>query len=324
MRDTRMPARHLPRSPLQPTASEFSLAMIEGLRDKPRRLACKYFYDREGSALFDRICTLPEYYQTRTEFRLLAEHGAEIAELMGKDAELVEFGAGALAKVALLLDELETPRVYIPIDISGDYLKSVVARFEGDYPDLAVAPIIGDFTEPLLLPAKSAAGRRVGFFPGSTIGNFDPFEAVQFLKRAAGMLRGGGMLVGVDLVKDPAILHAAYNDVEGVTAAFNKNLLARANRELRADFDLDGFAHYAPYNPIEQRIEMYLVSLARQSVTISGTTIGFAAGEAIHTENSYKYTVESFAKLAMRAGFAPRASWCDAANLFSLHWLETA
>ncbi|MGP0061565.1 MAG: L-histidine N(alpha)-methyltransferase [Beijerinckiaceae bacterium] len=323
MRDTRLPASSLPRPQTLAAASDFAASMLDGLLAKPKRMACKFFYDREGSALFERICTLPEYYQTRTELRLLADYADEIAMLMGEGIELIEFGAGALAKVSLLLDELKSPHLYMPIDISGEYLRSVAAKFEGDYPDLSVQPIVADFTKPLVLPAKAEGRRRVGFFPGSTIGNLDPLEALQFLKNTAASLRGGGLLVGVDLIKDPAVLHAAYNDAEGVTAAFNKNLLARANRELGADFDLNGFAHYAFYNPVEQRIEMYLVSLQHQSVDIAGTTIGIANGEAIHTENSYKYTVEGFVKLASRAGFIPRAAWCDAGNLFSLHWLET-
>jgi L-histidine Nalpha-methyltransferase len=324
MRDTTLPAPHAPRLQSVPVTSEFAVATIEGLRDSPKRLACKYFYDREGSALFEQICDLPEYYQTRTEIALLAERSDEIADLMGTGIELIEFGAGALVKVSLLLGALKGSCIYVPIDISGDYLRSVVAKFETVYPNVQVRPVIGDFTKPLVLPGKSEGQRRVGFFPGSTIGNLDPFEALQFLKSAATTLRGGGLLIGVDLIKDPAILHAAYNDAAGVTAAFNKNLLARANRELGADFDLDRFAHYALYNPIEQRIEMYLVSLSRQRVNVAGTTIAFAAGEAIHTENSYKYTIEGFTKLAGRAGFIPRAAWSDANNLFSLHWLETA
>jgi L-histidine Nalpha-methyltransferase len=321
MRDIRLPASQLPRPQTFVASSDFARAVLDGLSDRPKHVACKFFYDQEGSALFERICDLPEYYQTRTEFALLTEHAGDIAELMGEGIELIEFGAGSLAKVSLLLDELKSPRLYLPVDISGDYLKSVVAKFELNYPDLLVQPIIADFTRPFPLPVQ--ARRRVGFFPGSTIGNFNPPEALQFLRNAAAMLKGGGLLVGVDLIKDPAVLHAAYNDAAGVTAAFNKNLLVRANRELGADFDLDGFAHYAPYNPIEQRIEMYLVSLRQQVVDVAGSTIGFAAGEAIHTENSYKYTVEGFARLASRAGFVPRAAWCDANGFFSLHWLET-
>jgi L-histidine N-alpha-methyltransferase len=324
MRNTHLPVSSLPRPQTLAASSEFSAATLDGLRTKPKHLACKYFYDQIGSALFERICVLPEYYQTRTEFRLLADHAGEIAAHMGEGIELIEFGAGALAKVSLLLNELKSPQLYMPIDISGDYLRSVAAKFKGDYPDLAVRPIVADFTKPLLLPARAEGRRRIGFFPGSTIGNLDQLEALHFLKNVAASLRGGGLLVGVDLIKDPAVLHAAYNDAEGVTAAFNKNLLARANRELGADFDLDAFAHYALYNPIDQRIEMYLVSLQSQWVDVAGTVIDFAAGEAIHTENSYKYTVDGFAKLAARAGFVPRAVWCDADNLFSLHWLETA
>jgi L-histidine Nalpha-methyltransferase len=321
MRDTRLPASQLPRPQTIAAESEFARAMLDGLGGRPKHLACKFFYDQEGSALFERICDLPEYYQTRTEFTLLSKHAGDIAEFMGKGIELIEFGAGALAKVGLLLDALEAPRLYLPVDISGDYLKTVVAKFNNRYPHLPTQPIIGDFTRTFPLPVQ--AGRRVGFFPGSTIGNFNPPEALHFLKNAAVMLRGGGLLVGVDLVKNPSILHAAYNDAEGVTAAFNKNILARANRELGADFDLDGFAHYALYNPVEQRIEMYLISLRQQIVDVAGTSVGFAAGEAIHTENSYKYTVEGFSRLASRAGFVPRAVWCDAAGLFSLHWLES-
>jgi dimethylhistidine N-methyltransferase len=296
--------------------------VLDGLTRPFKELPPKHFYDSRGAALFDRICELPEYYPTRTEMGLLRAHASEIAQLIGPDAALVEYGAGALRKIAILLDALESPRAYLPVDISGDYLHGVAAQLAGERPGLAVRPIVADFTAPFALPALGRGARRIGFFPGSTVGNLDRGEAIAFLRRASAMLEGGGLLIGVDLVKDPAILHAAYNDAAGITEAFNKNLLARANRELGADFDLDRFAHYAFYNPPAQRIEMHLMSLARQRVTLRGQQIAFSQGETIHTENSHKYTVEGFRELAAEAGFTPRASWSDAARLFSLHWLE--
>jgi dimethylhistidine N-methyltransferase len=310
--------RIAPQAPHDP----FAVSLIEGLSRAPKEIACKYFYDQEGSALFDAICALPEYYQTRTEVALLRAHAGEIAAAIGPDAEIVEFGAGALRKIRILLDALDCPRGYTPIDISGAYLRDVVRLLAADYPALAMHPVIGDFTLPLQLPPLGGT-RRAGFFPGSTIGNFRPTAAMAMLRRMREMLDGGGLLIGVDLVKDPQILHAAYNDAAGVTGAFNKNLLARANRELGADFDLDAFAHYAPYNPQSQRVEMYLVSQKRQSVTVAGQAISFAAGEAVHTEDSHKYTIESFREMAARAGFLPRAVWTDADRLFAIHWLES-
>jgi len=301
----------------------FAHALAEGLSRTPKEIPCKYFYDAEGSALFDAICALPEYYQTRTEVALLRRHAGEIAGLIGADAEIVEFGAGALRKVRILLEALKSPRGYTPIDISGAYLRDVTGRLAADYPNLFLRPVVGDFSVPLQIPAMTGAKRRAGFFPGSTIGNFRPDTAMALLRRMREMLDGGGLLVGVDLVKDPALLHAAYNDAAGVTAAFNKNLLARANRELVADFDLDAFAHYAPYNPGAQRIEMYLLSLKRQSVRLDGRVVEFQAGEAMHTEDSHKYTIESFREISAYAGFIPRAVWADENRLFSLHWLES-
>ncbi len=305
-----------------PQADSFADCLMTGLRKSPKEIACKYFYDAAGSKLFDRICELPEYYQTRTETMLLTRHAREIAGLMGEGVEIVEFGAGSLRKVRILLDAAK-PSAYTPLDISGEYLSGVVRRLAADYPALTLRPLVGDFTLPLSLPALSHDPRRAGFFPGSTIGNFKPDAAMAMLRRMRATLNGGGLLVGVDLVKDPARLHAAYNDEAGVTALFNKNLLARANRDLGADFDLDGFAHYAPYNPNAHRIEMYLLSLKRQRVTIAGESFDFALGEAVHTEDSHKYTIESFREMAVRAGFMPRAVWTDADRLFSLHWLES-
>ena len=303
-----------------PAPGSFAESLLNGLSATPKELACKYFYDEAGSRLFDRICALPEYYQTRTEMMLLARHAAEIAALMGQGAQIVEFGAGSLRKVRILLDAADA-RSYVPLDISGDYLAAVVRELAADYPALRVEPIVADFTRPMDIPGD---GRRAGFFPGSTIGNFKPDAAMALLRRMRATLNGGGLLIGVDLVKDPARLHAAYNDAAGVTAQFNKNLMARANRELGADFDLDGFAHYAPYNAAAHRIEMYLVSLRRQTVSLPcGLKFEFAQGEPVHTEDSHKYTTESFREMAARAGFSPRAVWTDEDRLFSVHWLES-
>ncbi|MGE0735437.1 MAG: L-histidine N(alpha)-methyltransferase [Alphaproteobacteria bacterium] len=303
---------------------DFAHALAAGLSRSPKRIPCKFFYDAAGSELFERICALPEYYPTRTECALLQDRAVEIADLIGPDVELIEFGAGSLTKVKILLDALHRVRAYVPIDISGEYLAAVAAQLAAQYPKLEIRPVEADFTRPLdLEQLQPRSKRRIGFFPGSTIGNFAPDEAGRFLENAARLLSGGGLLVGVDLVKDPAVLHAAYNDSAGITAAFNKNLLARANRELEADFDLDKFAHYASYNAYARRIEMYLVSLERQTVSVAGNEVVFAEGEAVHTEDSHKYTVDGFCSLAAWAGFKPRAVWCDPDRKFSVHWLET-
>ncbi|HXI99693.1 MAG TPA: L-histidine N(alpha)-methyltransferase [Micropepsaceae bacterium] len=299
---------------------DFVDALLAGLRRMPKSIPCKFFYDKEGSLLFEKICALPEYYPTRVELALLNGNADAMAAAIGPGAEIVEFGAGASEKIRPLLDALESPRAYLPIDISGSYLRSIAAQLQMQYPALVIEPIIGDFTRDVALPPPG--GRRVGFFPGSTIGNFEPAEARAFLANAARMLKGGGLLIGVDLVKDPSILHAAYNDGAGVTAAFNKNLLARANREAGANFDLDQFDHYGFYNPLLYRIEIYLVSRKDQRVTVCGRTFGFSEGEAIHTEYSHKYTVKDFRSLAQSAGFIPRNVWCDQNRLFSIHWLE--
>ena len=305
----------------------FGQDVHHGLSQNAKAIPAKYFYDRRGSELFEQICRLPEYYPTRTERKILRDNAAEIAAIIGSDAEVVEFGAGAAEKVRLLLDALPRPAGYLPIDISGPHLSAAVAPLAQAYPGVTVRVVAGDFTQALALPAPLPQARcRVGFFPGSTIGNFTPEEALGFLRNAASMLRtggssGAGLLIGVDMVKDPAVLHAAYNDSAGVTAAFNLNLLQRINRELNGDFDLDAFDHYAFYQPAAHRIEMHLVSRRAQSVSICDRRYAFAAGESIHTENSYKYTPAGFRALAEKAGFRPAAMWTDEASLFSLHWL---
>jgi len=300
--------------------------LTKGLNAATRSIPPKYFYDAAGSALFDRICTLPEYYPTRTEVGILECHAAEMVRLMGRDIDLVEFGAGSLHKVRLLLQGFRQHNFacrYVPIDISGEHLKSAAQQLSADFPALQVSPVVCDYTALATLPeTEGPRRRRIGFFPGSTLGNMDPAEAQAFLSRTASLLSGGGMLIGVDLVKDPALLHAAYNDAQGVTAAFNLNLLARANRELDADFDLAGFAHHALYQPVLQRIEMHLVSKRRQRVTIGDAQYMFEEGESIHTENSYKFTMDGFRQLAARSGFVHQAAWVDRQQMFCVHWLS--
>ncbi|MGH8822703.1 MAG: L-histidine N(alpha)-methyltransferase [Rhodoferax sp.] len=302
---------------------EFGRDLVAGLSGTPRSISPKYFYDAPGSVLFDRICELPEYYPTRVELGLLSAHAREIARQMGPGAEIVEFGAGSLRKVRLLLDAMDRPVRYLPIDISGEHLGTAARALRHDYPDLHVQPLVADYTRHMLLPALGdGAGQRIGFFPGSTIGNFTPAEALHFLQMAAQALRGGALLLGADLVKDPAVLHAAYNDAQGVTAEFNLNLLARANRELQCNFDLAQFAHSAFYNAPLQRIEMHLVSRRRQRVRVCGQDFEFAEGETLHTENSCKFTIESLQALARQAGFATGPVWTDPQKFFSLHWLS--
>lgn len=301
---------------------EFGRDLVAALRARPRSISPKYFYDAEGSRLFDRICELPEYYPTRTELGILQRCAAELAQLAGPQAEIVEFGAGSLRKVRLLLQAFDAPARYLPIDISGEHLRDAAAVLRREFAGLEVQPIVADYTQRLLLPQGEGGGRRIGFFPGSTLGNFSPEEALSFLRRAAQVLQGGALVLGADLVKDPRVLHAAYNDAQGVTAAFNLNLLARANRELGANFELQGFAHYAFYNAPLQRIEMHLVSRERQAVTVCGERFTVEEGESLHTENSHKFTVDGLRALAMRAGFRPGPVWTDPQRLFSVHWLH--
>lgn len=306
-----------------PMDNAFAQDLCAALSTRPRAISPKYFYDEAGSLLFDRICDLPEYYPTRTELGILERNAQDIAAHMGPRAEIVEFGAGALRKVRILLDAMDRPARYLPIDISGEHLSRAASALQQDYPGLDVQPVVADYTQRLLLPAPlPGAGQRVGFFPGSTIGNFTPDEALHFLQVTAQVLRGGALLIGADLVKDPAVLHAAYNDSQGVTAAFNLNLLARANRELGARFVLEQFAHSAFYNAPRQRIEMHLVSKRRQMVSVGGQCFEFEEGETLHTENSHKFTIDSLRSLAVRAGFRPGPVWTDPDNLFSVHWLH--
>jgi dimethylhistidine N-methyltransferase len=301
-------------------SSGFARDLLRALGTRPHAISPKYFYDAEGSRLFDRICELPEYYPTRTELAILQRCVGEMAALAGPQAEIVEFGAGSLRKVRLLLQAFDAPARYLPIDISGEHLRDAAAILRREFHGLEVQPVVGDYTQEFVLPP--ARTRRIGFFPGSTIGNFTPDEALAFLQRAAAMLEGGALLLGADLVKDPHVLHAAYNDAQGVTAAFNLNLLARANAELGADFVPAQFAHYAFYNAPLQRIEMHLVSRQRQVVTVCGQRFPLAEGESLHTENSCKFTIDGLRELATQAGFRPGPVWTDPERLFSVHWLH--
>ena len=299
----------------------FAQDVIAGLSQRPKKLSPKYFYDETGSKLFEQITLLPEYYPTRTELRILRDRGAEIAAAIPSDAALVEFGAGATTKVRLLLKQ-SSFKAYVPVDISGDFLNGQASALRSDFPDLAVYPVTADFTKPFELPDEVKHMPKVGFFPGSTIGNFDPHEASAFLRSARTILGDGAtMIVGVDLEKDERVLHDAYNDAAGVTGQFNLNVLARINRELGGNLDLDGFKHSAIYNRKRHRIEMHLISRRPQTVRVLDHTATFKTGETIHTESSYKYSIERFTALARISGWIPRASWTDPDGMFSVHAL---
>jgi dimethylhistidine N-methyltransferase len=305
-----------------PAANEFADAVVEGLSSSPKTLPCRYFYDARGSELFEAITYLPEYYPTRTETAILAAHASDIADRVPDGAILVEFGSGSSRKTELLLAEMLDLAAYVPIDVSDSALAGAKERLEARFPALHVHPILGSFNDDVAYSLDLRSRPKVGFFPGSTIGNLTRPEATKLL---AGMARtlgpDGRLIIGVDLKKDPHTLVAAYNDAAGVTAAFNLNLLTRINRELRATFDLTQFRHEAVYNPREGRIEMYLVSGRAQQAGVIGRTFSFAKGERIHTENSHKYTVEEFHVLAREAGWRPEEVWTDNESLFSVHEL---
>jgi dimethylhistidine N-methyltransferase len=300
----------------------FRADVLAGLAARPQKhLPARYFYDAAGSRLFDRITELDEYYPTRTELGILRDHAADMAARCGPRCLLVELGAGSLTKVRLLLDRLDRPAGYLPVDVSGDHLRTAAVALADDYPDLEVAPLVADFTQPFRLPPVAAA-RRVVYFPGSTIGNFDPPEADDLLRRVAQLVGpGGGLLLGVDLRKDVAVLERAYNDAAGVTAAFNRNLLARINRELGGDFDVDAFRHLAFYDRSHSRIEMHLVSVRAQRVRVGPAAFDFRAGETIHTENSYKYDVGELADRAAGCGLRLDEAWTDEQNYFAVLYL---
>ncbi len=307
---------------VSPDIDSFLAAVIDGLSSPRKTAPCKFLYDQRGAELFERICTLPEYYPTQTEITLMLEHSSEIAALLGPEAQIIELGSGAAEKTRILLDACEKPASYVAVDISRKSLEAAAATLAQDYPDLEVHAICADFTEDITINGDIPGRRRTCFFPGSTIGNFEPEETVALLAKTATLAgTSGGFLVGVDLKKDPAILHAAYDDAEGVTAAFNLNLLVRINRELGGNFDTKKFRHRAPYNEAEGRIEMHIESLCEQEVTVAGQRFAFAKGESIHTENSYKYDISQFQDVARKAGFRPDQVWTDPEALFSIHYL---
>jgi L-histidine Nalpha-methyltransferase len=308
---------------LEPPELAFLADVLEGLSRPQKTLSPKYFYDAAGSDLFEAITRLPEYYPTRTEIGILDRSGPEIAALLPAQAALVEFGSGSTVKLRRLLRHLDKLAAYVPVDVSGTFLRAQAEALSGDFPHLRVEPVVADFTRDFDLPASLDGLPRAGFFPGSTIGNFEPEVAEDLLRRFGRILgQGAHMIVGVDLVKDPGILETAYDDAAGVTAAFNLNLLTRINRELAGRFDLDAFAHRAVFNRQESRIEMHLVARDAQSVPVGSETFAFAAGETIHTESSYKYTVPTFQALAERAGWTWLTVWTDPESLFSVHALR--
>jgi dimethylhistidine N-methyltransferase len=304
--------------------ADFEQAVLAGLSRVPRAIPAKFLYDAAGSALFDAICELPEYYLTRTEIGILRERADEIATLAGPGCALVEFGSGSSVKSRLLIEALLDLVAYVPIDISRDHLDATALRLRRDYPKLKVEPVCADYMTLTALPDDLAlAERRLGFFPGSTIGNLEPHEATAFLRRARALLgRDGALVLGADLKKDPQRLHDAYNDSAGVTAAFTLNLLRRMNRELDADFDLANFEHEAFYNAAEGRIEIYFKSLRPQTVRVAGRDFSFAAGERVHTEYSYKFDDADIAALARSAGFAIIRTWTDPARQFAVTFLK--
>jgi dimethylhistidine N-methyltransferase len=295
---------------------------LEGLGRPVKRLSPKLFYDQRGSQLFDAITELPEYYPTRTEIGILRDHGSEMADRLGRDNVLIELGSGSSLKIQTLLAALQ-PSVYMPVDISKEHLLESAHALAERFPGLSIRAACADYSAPFRLPLEPDWTDLAAFFPGSSIGNFDPEEARRLLGRVACVLGvGGRLLIGVDLPKDPAILNAAYDDAQGITAAFNLNLLTRINRELDGHFDPDAFFHRAFFDTELSRVEMHLVSRVEQQVEVAGVCFGFRAGETIHTENSYKYGIDAFHRLAGDAGFVAEHVWTDEQGLFSVHCLR--
>ncbi len=322
-----MTSRPQPKSGDSPSEQEatpedqFARDVVNGLSRQRKTLPCQYFYDARGSELFEEITRIPEYYPTQVEMAILRECTPEIAREMTDQASvLIEFGSGSSEKTEILLEALPGIVCYVPIDVSASALDDAAARLARRFPDLDVRPVVGDFTRPITIPGDVAKMERIGFFPGSTIGNFAPDEATRLLSAFRSTLSPRGrLLIGADLKKDVGVLLAAYDDAQGVTAAFNLNLLARINRELGGNFDLSRFHHSVRYDAIKGRIEMHLESACNQVVTVGEDRFCFRTGETIHTENSHKFTVGEFQALARKAGWTPRHVWTDAHSLFSVH-----
>jgi dimethylhistidine N-methyltransferase len=308
----------------EPETAQFCEDVLHGLRQTHKTLPCKYLYDERGSKLFDQICDLPEYYPTRTETDILCEHANEMARCIGPNVMLVEYGSGSSVKTRILLDHLIEPAAYVPLDISREHLLESSACLKREFPHIPVLPVCADYTHPFELPQVPATS-TAAFFPGSTIGNFTPEEAVTFLKGVAKVVgQGGGLLLGVDVWKGASILEPAYNDAAGVTAEFNLNLLRRINRELGGEFDLDGFRHKAVWNRPCSRIEMHLVSQREQRVRVAGEVFLFHRNESIVTEYSHKWRPDVFARLASEAGWTVERVWKDLAGLFSVQYLRAS
>ena len=304
----------------------FLQEVLSGLSTTPKKLTPKWFYDERGAELFEQICDLPEYYLTRSEYSILETVAVEIAEHLGSEVILIEYGSGAMSKVRTLLDSLDKPHALIAIDVAEEQLLQASNTLGAEYRELTVHPIVGDFTGSFDLPEWASTGKRLcAFFPGSTIGNYEPDDAKALLGSMHNVVgHDGAAIIGVDLKKDKSILEAAYNDASGISEKFNKNLLDRINRELGGNAKLDQFKHIAPYNEDIGRIEMHLVSLCEQTLTVSNYQFPLKINETIHTENSYKYTVEEFQTLAKSASFVPTAVWVDKNRLFSVHLLTRA
>ena len=308
---------------VRPGLESFRAEVLRGLQKPQKELSPKYFYDERGSQLFERICALDEYYITRTETAIMEANIEKIVELMGSHVLLIEYGCGDCAKVNVLLDHMRDPVAYIPIDISREQLVHVTGKLTSMYPGLEILPVCADYTAVFELPVPSrVCDRRVVYFPGSTFGNFDPVSAERFLEHIAGVCKpGGALIIGVDIKKDIGVLNSAYNDKQGMTAAFNLNLLQRINSELNSDFKLDCFEHYAFYNPRKGRVEMHIVSQKEQAVHLDGVTISFYKGESIWTESSYKFNLDEFERMAAAVGFRVEWVWLDDRNWFSVQYL---
>lgn len=303
--------------------SQFLEDVLAGLQSKRKYLHCKYLYDQRGSQLFDQICQLQEYYPTRVEAQITRQYAGEMGTCVGSEVALVEYGSGSSTKTRILLDHLDSPRAYLPVDISEEHLHLTANDLSTEYAALDVHPIVADFTDDFDLPETYRSERLCVYFPGSTIGNLEPEQAIQLLKRVAWQVgSGGGLLIGFDLQKSAVVLERAYDDREGVTAKFNLNLLHRMNRELDANFVMDQFAHVAFYNPFKARIEIYIESLCDQQVDVANHTASFEAGERILTEYSHKYTIPGFREMCSRAGLAFNQVWTDEAQYFAVMHLR--
>lgn len=319
---TDLNTKYLVRDPL-PVTDDLEMEVLQGLANPQKTLPPKLFYDQHGSLLFDQICKLDEYYPTRTENAIMQKNIDEIARLVSPNSLLIEFGSGSSKKTRLILDHFSDIAAYIPVDISRKHLYDTAQNLNRDYPKIIIIPLWADFTKPFSLPLEiNDLYPKMVYFPGSTIGNFYPQQAIDFMSNVANLVgTGGGFMIGIDLIKDPDVLNLAYNDRKGVTAAFNLNILTHINRKCAADFRVDQFKHHAFYNQEAQRIEMHLISKVDQLVAVNGSVIRFAQGESILTEVSYKYTVEGFARMADQAGFEVRKVWVDSNNYFSVQYI---